>query len=556
MANPLFSLEAFHSNGGQEIDLPGFGRAGKATNSKDGMHSDLVCMEIQPSQEATEFNAGPNYHLESSWVDSTMELVELKGITKEHVEHKKEKARPISCATLELLRSYITGCKRLNGEKLIDLSNEAACPKGGRRLSTKDVMRVASAHIMELSVQIESGLSTLGHPSVSILPSLTDEEIKDVELAHLLLATADKISNQQYDEAYKLLTQCCYLSSNVGNPVQRVVYYFAGALLEKIDRETGTISSRGVEEIAKWRENIHEALIGPHPAHLAWLERLPFPQIIQFTEIQAILDNVGSAKKIHVIDLGPGIGIQWAALIQALAVRVAYPFEHLKISVVGTSAENIMKIRKWLVSFAKTLNLPFSFKAVVVSDMKDIKEDLFELDANEVVGVYAHFTLRTMLARPDCLENLMKVIKKLNPSIMIVTEVEVKHNSPSFINRFTKVLFHYCALFDCLDTYMDSNDTNRMLVEDNFFSLDIRCMIATEGSESIIMNVENDDWRSFFKRFGFEETELSQRSLDQANLVVKQVAHGSYCTLGLNGKALTVGWRGAPLFYVSAWKLN
>ncbi|KAJ8623274.1 hypothetical protein MRB53_031803 [Persea americana] len=214
-------------------------------------------------------------------------------------------------------------------------------------------------------------------------------------------------------------------------------------------------------------------MIGPHPAHLACLERLPFSQIVQFTEIQAILDNVGSAKKIHMIDLEPGIGIQWSALIQALAVRVAYPFEHLKISAVGTSSENIMKIRKWLVSFAKTLNLPFSFKAVVVSDMKDIKEDLFELDAEEVVGVYAQLTLRTMLARPDCLENVMKVIKNLNPSIMIVTEVEVKHNSPSFINRFTKVLFHYSALFDCLDMYMDRNDANKMLVEDNFFSLGI-----------------------------------------------------------------------------------
>ncbi|RWR94289.1 DELLA protein RGL1 [Cinnamomum micranthum f. kanehirae] len=139
---------------------------------------------------------------------------------------------------------------------------------------------------------------------------------------------------------------------------------------------------------------------------------------------------------------------------------------------------------------------------------------------------------------------------------MIVTEVEENHNLPSFINRFTKVLFYYSAMFDCLDTCMDRNDTNRMLVEDNFCSLGIRCMIATEGSESMVMNVGIDVWRSFFKRFGFEETELSQQSLDQANLVVKQVAYGSCFTLGMNGKALTVGWRGAPLFYVSAWKLN
>ena len=38
-------------------------------------------------------------------------------------------------------------------------------------------------------------------------------------------------------------------------------------------------------------------MTGPHPAHLACFERLPFSQIIQFTEIQAIFGNVGSAKK-------------------------------------------------------------------------------------------------------------------------------------------------------------------------------------------------------------------------------------------------------------------
>ncbi|RWR94290.1 DELLA protein RGL1-like protein [Cinnamomum micranthum f. kanehirae] len=64
------------------------------------------------------------------------------------------------------------------------------------------------------------------------------------------------------------------------------------------------------------------------------------------------------------IDLGPGIGIQWTTLIQALAMRVGCPFEHLKISAVGTSEKNIMKACKWLVSFAKTMNLPFSFKAI------------------------------------------------------------------------------------------------------------------------------------------------------------------------------------------------
>ncbi|KAJ8623375.1 hypothetical protein MRB53_031904 [Persea americana] len=130
-----------------------------------GRHLDPVYKEIQSLQDPLKFNAGPDYHLEGSWVDNTTELVEFKGI-EEYVEHKKEKAHPISSATLELLRSYTSACKRFNGETLNNLSNEAACPKGGRRLSTEDVMRVTGAHFIQFSVHVKGGLSILRHPYI------------------------------------------------------------------------------------------------------------------------------------------------------------------------------------------------------------------------------------------------------------------------------------------------------------------------------------------------------------------------------------------------------
>ncbi|RWR94293.1 LOW QUALITY PROTEIN: DELLA protein RGL1-like protein [Cinnamomum micranthum f. kanehirae] len=86
-----------------------------------------------------------------------------------------------------------------------------------------------------------------------------------------------------------------------------------------------------------------------------------------------------------------------------------------------------MKACKWLVKICQDPEFTFLFQ-VIVSDMKDIKEDLSDFDSDEVVGVYAPMILRTMLARPNCLGILMEVMKNLNPSIMIVTEVEANHN--------------------------------------------------------------------------------------------------------------------------------
>lgn len=69
------------------------------------------------------------------------------------------------------------------------------------------------------------------------------------------------------------------------------------------------------------------------------------------------------------------------------------------------------------------MNLSFSFSVVMVVDMLDLDENLFELDDNEVVAVYSAHFLNTMIGRQDRLECLMRVIRSMNPCVMVVTEV-------------------------------------------------------------------------------------------------------------------------------------
>ncbi|XP_058071187.1 DELLA protein 2-like [Magnolia sinica] len=201
-----------------------------------------------------------------------------------------------------------------------------------------------------------------------------------------------------------------------------------------------------------------------------------------------------------------------------------------------------------LASFAESLKLPFTFKMVIVYDMNDLHEDLFEIEADEVVGVYASLILRTMIIKPNRLENLLRVIRRLKPCTMTVTEVEGdQHNSSSFINSFIKSLFFYSAWFDCLNDCMDRNDPNRMSLEGKFLSRGIRSIVATEGDERMIMHVGINLWRSF-GRFGFVEI--------QARLAAKKFACGGPVNLDMNEKSLIVGWKGTPLFSFSAWKLR
>lgn len=242
--------------------------------------------------------------------------------------------------------------------------------------------------------------------------------------------------------------------------------------------------------------------------------------------------------------------------MQALASRVKCPIELLKISALGTSSKCLIEeTGNNLSSFALCMNLPFSFNIVMVSDMVDVKEDLFEIDSTETVAVFSGFVLRTMIGRKNRLESLMRMIRNINPCVMVVNEVEADHNSLVFEKRFIEALFYYGTYFECLEAFMRRDDQNRRICESNYFGYGIKNVVASEGEERKIPHVKNDVWRAFFARFGMEAVELSKSSLYQANLVIKSFACEGTCTLEMNGNELLIGWKGTPLHSLSVWKI-
>ncbi|RVW41605.1 DELLA protein GAI1 [Vitis vinifera] len=456
----------------------------------DELQFDTVSTPIQPIQESKkleDFQAGIKEPLH---------------------EPNREKPYPFSLSSLELLNNYGGGVKKLKRENLSNISNEINAER--QRLSTEEVMRVAGARYVEFSSQRGDDFTLHMHAFGFALMGLSQEETKDVELVHFLLSAAEKVGCQQFERASRFLTRCEWIASDTGNPVERIVFYFAKALREKIDRETGHF--KGFK--GNGRKDLIDLGFATNLASIACHQDLPFIQVTQFTGIQAIVEHVALSGKIHLVDLAIRSGVQWTVLMQALADRDESPVSLLKITAVTTMDKNhVEETGKRLESFAKSLNLPFSFNVVFVTEMKELKEELLAVEAEEVVAVYAPLVLRSMIPRPDYLDVLMRVIKKLSPSIMVVTEVEANHNSPSFVTRFIEALFFYSAFFHCLEVCMGSTTKSqyRMMTEAMFFGEGIRNMIAAEGEERFL---EKD------------------------------------------GKCLIVGWKGTPIHSLSAWKFT
>ncbi|KAK1417462.1 hypothetical protein QVD17_26589 [Tagetes erecta] len=419
---------------------------------------------------------------------------------------------------------------------------------GIRYLSTEEIIKLAAEEFIKFSTQ-----RMLMSSSVFMM-RLTMQEMREKELVYQLLNAADEVGRKQYENATKYLTRCGWVANDGGTPVERLVYYLCEALHKRIEKETGIHAPTKLEKLGVKNEN--SMAMGTNPTFLACHQALPFSQVLHFCGIQAIIDQIGTSTKIHLIDVHIRSGVQWTAMMQTLAKRQPRMITYLKLTAFATSSDlqNVGKTGKRLESFAKTLKLPFFFKILVLSDITEVREEQFEVQDSEVVAVYCQLILRTLLSRPRSLENLMRVIQKINPLVVVVGEVEANHNSTSFVNRFTETLFYYGALFDCLEACMSRDDAHRAVLEGVHFADGMQNIVAAEGEERVSRSVGMTTWRHFFARFGMMETELSDLCVYEAKLVFQQFSCASSCTLENNGNCLMVGWKGTPLHSLSTWK--
>ncbi|KAK4407889.1 protein DWARF AND LOW-TILLERING [Sesamum angolense] len=266
-------------------------------------------------------------------------------------------------------------------ENLNGPENESESDVGGRRLSMDEILRLGGERFIQFSTKSVDGISMFIHPYASSLSGLSMDDTRDVELVNLLLAAAENVTTRRFDLATKFVARCLWMASDSGTPAQRVAFYFAEALQEKINRESGRIIN-GKKNQAGKQEKLGLAL-GTNNTFLASHQELPFIQVMQFAGMQTIVEHVKTAGKIHLIDLQIRSGIQWTALMQGLADS---PIQHLKITAVGTHDQRFVEeTGNRLLCFAQSLNLPFSFKSIYLTDMKAFKEDLLNIEADETV---------------------------------------------------------------------------------------------------------------------------------------------------------------------------
>lgn len=184
-------------------------------------------------------------------------------------------------------------------------------------------------------------------------------------------------------------------------------------------------------------------------------ESCPYLKFAHFTANQAILEALANKPRIHIIDFSMKQGMQWPALMQALAIRPGGP-PSLRLTGIGPpQADNTDALQQvgWkLAQFAENLHIEFEYRGFVTNSLADLDASMLDIRPSEIeaVAVNSVFELHQLLARPGAIEKVLSSVKMMKPKIVTIVEQEANHNGPVFLDRFTEALHYYSTLFDSL----------------------------------------------------------------------------------------------------------
>ncbi|KAI4357619.1 hypothetical protein L6164_001556 [Bauhinia variegata] len=291
---------------------------------------------------------------------------------------------------------------------------------------------------------------------------------------------------------------------------------------------------------------------------LHFYETCPYLKFAHFTANQAILEAFEGKKRVHVIDFSMNQGMQWPALMQALALRPGGP-PAFRLTGIGPPApdnsDHLQEVGWKLAQLAETIHVEFEYRGFVANSLADLDASMLELRPSEVesVAVNSVFELHKLLARPGAIERVLSVVKQIKPEIVTIVEQEANHNSPVFLDRFTESLHYYSTLFDSLESSVNTQDK---VMSEVYLGKQICNVVTCEGLDRVERHETLAQWRTRLSSAGFDRVHLGSNAFKQASMLLALFAGGDGYRVEEDNGCLMLGWHTRPLIATSAWQLS
>ncbi|XP_023638148.1 DELLA protein RGA [Capsella rubella] len=371
---------------------------------------------------------------------------------------------------------------------------------------------------------------------------LVDSQENGVRLVHALMACAEAVQQNNLTLAEALVKQIGCLAVSQSGAMRKVATYFAEALARRIYR------------LSPPQNQIDHSLSDTLQMH--FYETCPYLKFAHFTANQAILEAFQGKKRVHVIDFSMNQGLQWPALMQALALREGGP-PVFRLTGIGPPApdnsDHLHEVGCKLAQLAEAIHVEFEYRGFVANSLADLDASMLELRPSEVesVAVNSVFELHKLLGRPGGIEKVLGVVKQIKPVIFTVVEQESNHNGPVFLDRFTESLHYYSTLFDSLEGVPSSQDK---VMSEVYLGKQICNLVACEGPDRVERHETLSQWGNRFGSSGFAPAHLGSNAFKQASMLLSVFNSGQGYRVEENNGCLMLGWHTRPLITTSAWK--
>ncbi|OMO95031.1 Transcription factor GRAS [Corchorus capsularis] len=368
----------------------------------------------------------------------------------------------------------------------------------------------------------------------------------------MLIDCAALLSEGNIEEASSIINELRQMVSIQGDPPQRIAAYMVEGLAARM-----AASGKYLYKALRCKEP-------PSSDRLAAMQILfevcPCFKFGFMAANGAIIEAFKDEKRVHIIDFDINQGSQYITLIQTIAKLPGKP-PYLRLTGID-DPESVQRLNGGLEivglrleKLAEALGVPFEFEAVA-SRTSLVRPSMLNIRPGEALIVNFAFQLHHMpdesVSTINERDQLLQMVKSLNPKLVTVVEQDVNTNTSPFFPRFIEAYSYYSAVFDSLDATLPRESQDRMNVEKQCLARDIVNIVACEGEERIERYEVAGKWRARMTMAGFTACPMSSSVIDMIRKLIKE-----YCDrykLKEDLGALHFGWEDKSLIVASAWR--